>query len=95
MSETITLEPGAKVRQDGKAYKVTDTAVVSGELVEVKTQKNRHKLILCKDLKCRTDQIKDDGSVLKLRAGKAAKMPICPYCYEPMAWAEDNQGEGE
>ena len=102
MSENIIIEPGTKIRQDGKSYRVTDTAVVSGQLEEVKQQTNRHRAIWCPDPECRETQIKvkrERGSKRAsydiLRGCDLSTMPQCGTCGKVMEWRTSGEESGE
>ncbi len=100
MSETITLEPGAKVRQSGTTYKVVDTATIEGELIEVKAQKNRHKLAWCASLVCQDEQKRinrgklfSHGRASNSGAWDAHGFPQCGQCGRPWEWKKSDEGE--
>lgn len=89
--QNVTLKSGDKVRQDGKTYKVVDTSVISGELIEVKAQTNHHKAFECSDGDCRLYQIGRNGKVWTGRTGSHAisdrdGLPKCQYCDNPLSW---------
>jgi hypothetical protein len=93
MSETITLNPGDKVRQDGKSYKVVGQAIADVELTEVKAQSNHHRAFECSEVKCREYQVSTNGKVFTARTGAqniASKdgLPKCQYCDSPMQWRQ-------
>lgn len=93
MAESITLEPGARVRQQGTSYRVVDTSIIEGELIEVKAQKNRHALAGCFVPSCvESQKEQNDGKPYPLfRSGarKRVRMPHCPNCGEAWTWASN------
>ncbi len=102
MAENITLEPGARVRQSGAPYKVVDTAVITGELLEVKPQKNRHKLAWCADAECQASQraqnrgkLFSHGRSSCSEAWERIGFPQCGNCGKPWQWKTDDDGNGD
>lgn len=89
MAETVELTPGTRVRSEGKTFKVEETAIISGTLVETKAQKNRHAKLACQSAKCleRQAEIKHDTSVRVSNLASCQKhgiYPQCGLCGEPL-----------
>ena len=89
MAETVILVEGTKVSQDGKRYKVVDAAEITGELVEVKVQKNRHAKLSCNDELCKVEQrklgLKSQCRVSNLdKCQRHQIFPACGICGRPM-----------
>lgn len=89
MAESIVLTEGSKVRQDGKSYKVVNSTVIDGELVETKTQKNRHAAFGCPGEECKEKQpVFRCGARKKIDTG-AWRLPDCGHCGTPMVWIDE------
>ena len=85
MAETIVLVEGSKVRQDGQTYRVVNSSVIDGELVPVKTQKNRHAIFGCVRPECHANEpVMRCGASGSL--GSKWPMGSCGQCGDMYRW---------
>jgi hypothetical protein len=97
MADTIEVQTGTKIRQNGKTYKVADPSEVNVDLIEVpQTQKNPWKAFMCQNPECKQVTGSVPRQVFRVYRAKFDRdmaqhpddlsLPRCGTCYEVMTW---------
>lgn len=97
-TQEIVVPAGTRIKPEpGVAYITTVDVVTQGKSIEIKTQKNRHKLAYCQNRACLKDQkAQNKGRVVGMRAAEGAfksfPLPTCSACGTQWTWHDEGVG---
>src|SRR5262249_1852650 len=94
----IIIPAGTRIKPEpGMAYITTVDVATKGKSVEVRVQKNRHKLAYCHQTACLRDQrAQNKGKVIGMRGTEGAfskfPLPTCSACGTQWTWHDEAEG---